>query len=181
MSKTIAVQPVKMTEERMQMLEDKGLIIRLNPSRHSFPIPRHGCDTQKLYVSQPEYGSHMLISVVVDRIEFSAFGAHEDNEEFLLIGGRPEEKRMYLLVALCKTEELDRKLASGTVSAEDFVCLDCVFNDPDLSFFVMLKDVPHGEATPDEDKLPASFYVTEPSGMGLTPTNWHGYSLRIEQ
>lgn len=179
MSLKIAVKPVKMTEEIMQMLEDKGLIIRLGPGRHSFPIEKHGCDTQKLYVSQPQYGSHMLISVVVDRIEFSAFGTHEDNEEFLLLGGAPEEKGMYLLIALCKKEELDAKLAAGKATADDFVCLDCVFNNPQLSFFVMLKDVPHGEATPDNGKLPASFYVTEPSGMGLVPTNWHGHVLEI--
>ena len=176
--KTININPVRMTPQLMQMLEDRGLIIRLCPSRHRKDVQTHDCVGTDLYISAPGTGSHKLIAVTVDRIEFSMFGCHEDNEEFLLLGGEGE-KPMYLLVALHKKQELLGKIRDGTLSADDFICLECVFNDARVSFFTMLKDVPHGEATKDDGGLPASFYVTEPSGMGLEVMDLGEYRFRM--
>lgn len=175
----IFLNPVKMTPQIMQMLEDKKLIIRLCPSNHRCEVEKHGCVGTDIYISDEKLGAHKLISVVVDRIEFSAFGTHEDNEEFMLIGGE-NEKTMYLLIALCFKNELEEKIRTNTLSAEDFICLECKFNDPYVSFFTMLKDVPHGEATKDEDKLPASFYVTEPAKMGIDLTDFKDYKLIVK-
>ena len=178
--KTIKLTPVRMTPQAMQILEDCGLIIRLCPSHHRNKIQPHGCVGTDLYVSAPGTGTHKLVAVTVDRIEFNMFGTHGDNEEFLLIGGEGE-KPMYLLVALHKKQELIRRLREGLLSEDDFICLDCVFNDPQVSFFTMLKDVPHGEATRDDGHLPASFYVTEPSDIVLEVIDLGEYRFRLEE
>ncbi len=176
----LELKPTPMTPEVMQMLEDKGLIIRLCPSHHAFELQSEDCETKDIYVSDEKYGPHKIIVVVVDRTAFTAFGTHPDNEEFLLIGGDPAEKKMYLLVALCKKEEFEAKVRENRLTAEDLVCLDCKYNDPEVSFFTMLKDVPHGEATKDEPKKPASFYVTEPNDMGLDAVDFGAYDIVID-
>lgn len=175
----LRLKPVKMTEEIMQMLEDKGLIIRLAPGHHTKEIAKGDGVGVDLYVSDQKYGPHKLISVIIDRIAFSAFGTHEDNEEFMLIGGE-NEKTMYLLIAFDLKDKFMEKLENETLCEEDLLCLECVFNDPKVSFFTMLKDVPHGEATKDEDKLPATFYVTEPAGMGLDVITFKNYNICLE-
>jgi hypothetical protein len=177
--KTINIQPVRMTPQVMQMLEKHNLIIRLYPSHHRNEIKPHDCVGTDLYVSAPGTGTHKLIAVTVDRVEFSMFGSHKDNEEFLLIGGEGE-KPLYLLVALLKKQDLLGKIHEGTLCGSDFICLDCVFNDAQVSFFTMLKDVPHGEATRDDGGLPSSFYVAEPSDMGLEVMDLREYQLRLE-
>jgi len=170
----------EMTVEIMQRLEDLGLIIRICPSHHRFDIPAGDGAGRDVYVSEPEAGSHKLLSVVIDRTEFSAFGFHNANEEFLLLGGI-QEKPMYLMIALCGREQLEEKIASGTLSPADFVCLHCKFNDPNVSFFTMKKGIVHGEACADAEGLPASFYVTEPSGTTLCCLDMKGYALRAKQ
>lgn len=179
MNRIIRVKPQLMCEENMAMLEEKGLIIRLTPGRHRFPMAKHDGGAQAIYVSDIARGAHKLCSIVIDRLDFSAFGTHPDNEEFLLIGG-VDEKTMYILVALCKKDEYMKKLESHTLTADDFICLECVFNDPNLSFFTMLKDVPHGEASKDEDKPAATFYVTEPENIGLDKMLFGDYTVEID-
>lgn len=166
----------EMTEEVMQHLEDIGLIIRICPSHHRFNIPAGSGVGRNIYVSELLTGSHKLLSVMIDRTEFSAFGFHDANEEFLLLGGI-EEKAMYLMIALCNREQLEGKIVLKTLSSDDFVCLRCKFNDPDVSFFTMKKDIVHGEACADEEGLPASFYVTEPSNTALHRLDMNGYTL----
>ncbi len=73
------------TEEIMEELEEKGYIIRLFPSRHRFKNPSEGGEGRVVYESSGSSGSHKLIAVSVDRLEFSAFGVHNENEEFLLL------------------------------------------------------------------------------------------------
>lgn len=178
MSDRIKLNPVEMTVETMKMLEDRGLIIRLCPDRHRLNIERGKIEGLRIYTGDARYGSHMLLAITIDRQEFSAFGTHPDNEEFMLIGGI-NEKIMYLAVALYRKDELQKKIDRGTISEEDFVCLKCRYNDPEVSFFTMLKDVPHGEAVEAGDGRPATFYVTEPSLMGLEPTDFKGRILTV--
>lgn len=172
MGKSIVLKPVEMTADLMRTLEERGLIIRLAPGNHQ----KGG----NVYVSDPRYGPHKLLHVVVNRPSFTNFGTHPDNEEFLLIGN-PESKPLYLAIALCMREELDRRIAAATVCADDFVCLKVRYNDPEVSFFTMLKHVPHGEATADTEGQPATFYVTEPAGMGIDRTDFGGYELKVGQ
>lgn len=158
-----------MTPELMQELEDRGLILRMTPGRHRFEIPEGDGVGRDLYISRASAGPHKLISVAISRTQFSAFGFHEENEEFLLLGGEENERPLLLLVALCDASVLRRKLAQGTADPQDFICLRCRFNDPQVSFFVMKKGVPHGEAAEHTNGLPSTFYVTESAGIHLIP------------
>jgi len=176
--KEIILDPVDMTPEVMQALEDRGLIIRLCPNRHELNVEPGTARSESLYESDPKYGGHKLITVTVDRTAFTAFGTHPDNEEFLLIGDS-DTKPLYLAVSLCRREELDRKVAAGDVSPDDFVCLRVKYKDPEVSFFAMLADVPHGEAVAATEGRPPSFYVTEPCGMGISFTDFRDFKLKV--
>lgn len=179
MKSTIRLRPVEMTPAVMQDLEDRGLIIRLCPNHHELPVRPGQTLGKSIYESAPAYGPHKLITVTVDRPNFAAFGAHPDNEEFLLIGD-PDTKPLYLAVALYRREELDRRIAARRLGADDFVCLRVKYNDPEVSFFTMLADVPHGEAVANGAGRPASFYVTEPCDMGIELTAFGDYELGLE-
>ncbi len=178
MSKAIRLEPVEMTPGVMQMLEDKCLIIRLRPNRHELAAAEGETLDESIYEADPALGGHKLIAVTVNRTTFAAFGTHPDNEEFLLIGD-PDTKPMFLVVALCPKDELDRKIRGGELSPEDFVCLRVKYNDPEVSFFTMLKNVPHGEAVADTPGRGASFYVTEPTDMGTDNTDFGDYELVV--
>ena len=178
MSKIIEVKAVEMTPEVMQGLEDRGFIIRLAPSREVAPAERGETADTLLYRSDPGQGPHQLIAVSVNMPVLGHFGAHTDSEEFLLIGD-PATKPMYILVALCGHAELKHKIVAGTVGAGDFIALRAKFNDADVSFFTMLKGVPHGEVSADGDGKPASFFVTEPAEMETDCTNFGDYLVKV--
>ena len=92
--------------------------------------------------------------------------------------GGINEKNMLLLVSLLSKGELDARIEAGSVESTDFICLDVVFNDPELSFFVMKKNVPHGECCIGSG-LPATFYVTEGSTLSLEKTDMRDYEFQI--
>lgn len=162
----LKLKPVSADEKIMRELEERGLIMRLTPGGHAFEVRNGEAEGRDIYVSEEKYGAHKLISAVIDSPSFSAFGAHADNEEFILLGG-VNERPLYLLISYLTADGLKRKTADNTVAASDFICLDCKFNDPYLSFFTMLKNVPHGEASAPGNGKPPSFYVTEPSKLGI--------------
>ncbi|MCP4552550.1 MAG: hypothetical protein GY834_11030 [Bacteroidetes bacterium] len=180
MTKQVTLKPVEMTESVMQDLENRNLIIRLCPHHHELPAQPGETLGKSIYESKIRHGAHKLITVTVNRSTFAAFGTHPDNEEFLLIGD-PETKPMYLAISLLRREELDRRISKQELTENDFVCLHVKYNDPNVSFFTMLADVPHGEAVANVDGRPASFYVTEPSDMGLKPTSFGSYELALPE
>ncbi len=176
----IVLKPVVMTASIMQELEDRDLIIRLTPSREDYQVKAEpeAVIGKQIYVSEEAYGTHSLLYVSLNNSECFNFGSHPDNEEFLLLGGVAERK-MFLIVSLLTRAELAAKIDAETLSAEDFVCLEAVFNDPEVSFFVMKKEVPHGECCSGEG-LPVTFYVTEGSKLGIDKTDFKGYRLQPE-
>jgi hypothetical protein len=178
MTESIYLTPEEMTEERMQFLEDQVKIIRLTPDKYLLSPGPNNTKDKLIYASDEIYGPHKLIAVTVNRFQFGAFGTHDDNEEFILIGD-PESKPLYLVVALCTKEELDRKIRERQLSSKDFVALKVKYNDPKVSFFVMLKDVPHGEATVDMPGKPPYFYVTEPRDQTINITDFGLYDLTL--
>lgn len=180
MTQRITLRPVEMTPDLMQSLEDRGLIIRLCPDHHALPVSRGQALAASVYESDAHHGPHKLIAVTVDRPTFAAFGTHPDNEEFLLIGD-PATKPLYLVIALRRRPDLQRKIAERQLTADDFVCLRVKFNDAHVSFFTMLAEVPHGEAVADIDGRPASFYVTEPRDLETELTEFGDYELCLAE
>ena len=151
----------------MAHLEELGLIIRLRPGGHDLAAQPGETLGESIYETADRYGPHKLIAVTVNRAEFAAFGTHPDNEEFLLIGN-PDSQPMCLAVALCLRPEFEEKVKTGgltaltALTATDFVMIECRYNDPEVSFFVMRADVPHGEAIVPVAGKPAPAF-TSPS------------------
>ena len=177
MTKLIEVKALEMTPDVMQDLEDRRAIIRLAPGRHAAPAPSGETADTLVYRSDRASGPHQLIAVSINTTVLDNFGAHSDNEEFLLIGD-PATKPMYILVVVCSLVELKQKIASGALESSDFVALRAKFNDAEVSFFTMLRGVPHGEATVDGEGKPASFYVTEPAELETDFTDFGDYLVQ---
>ncbi|MBR2528025.1 MAG: hypothetical protein IKE58_06120 [Blautia sp.] len=168
MDKKELVLPVQeMTPELMQMMEDEGLIVRLSPRHHEISDAPFGeTSWMTLYDGVDGYGPHKIIAITVNRLGFPGFGTHPDQEEFLLIGTNASVP-MYILVARMQREEFEKKRDAGALTADDFYFLKAKFNDPEVSFFVMNKGVPHGEGILETGDLLPSFYVTESRDLPL--------------
>lgn len=178
MTTRISLKPIEMTDDVMQDLEDRNLIIRLCPNHHELPAQPGETLGETLYESDISHGGHKLIAVTVNRSSFAAFGTHPENEEFLFIGN-PEAKQMYLVISLLRRKELESRIEKNELKEEDFVCLRVTYNNPNVSFFTMLAEVPHGEAVANEEGSLPSFYVTEPSNMGIELTQFGNYELSV--
>jgi len=169
-----------MTPAVMADLEQRNLIIRLGAHRHDLPsLPGQTLD-RAIYKSAEKYGPHMLISVTVNRVPFTDFATHPDNEDFIMLGDS-NTKPLYLVIALMRRPELAAKVASGTISPADFVCLHIKWNDPEVSFFTMLADVPHGEAITATEGSSPTFYVTEGRDLPNDLFDFGSYELAVAQ
>ena len=173
------LKSVEMTKSIMEDLEARGLIIRLAPDSHRPDTKENASKGITIYASDPAFGGHKLISVVKGNDNLDGFGIHLDNEEFLLIGSN-EDKPLYLLISYLNAKELSEKIENKTVHQDDFICLRCKFNDPEVSFFTMLKGVPHGEASVNGPGTPPKFYVTEPTELTIIPINLSELNVTIE-
>lgn len=163
----LALPVLEMTPQIMQKMEDEGLIVRLCPGRHEVSdTPRGETVGPALYESVDGYGPHKIIIVTVNREGFPGFGTHPDQEEFWMLG--PEDAMpMYILVARMDREHFEEKVKAGTLAEDDFYLLLAKYNDPEVSFFIMNRNIPHGEGIFDEGGRLPSFYVTESRDLPL--------------
>ena len=76
--------------------------------------------------------------IEVNRTNLPEFGTHPENEDFFMIG-TPGGKPLYLVIGLCDRFQLDRKIKEEVVSSKDFITLKVKYNDPEVSFFTILK------------------------------------------
>ena len=169
---------VEMTKEIMIDLDRRGLIIRLAPDCHRPEVKENESTGITIYSSNPVFGGHKLISIAIGNDYLGNFGIHKDNEEFLLIGSN-EDKPLYLVISYLNVEDLTKKVEEDSVSPDDFICLKCRFNDPEVSYFTMLKNVPHGEASVLGPGRPSKFYVTEPTDLTLEKIDLSKYNITI--
>jgi hypothetical protein len=176
----VALDPVQMTEEVMDGLEKEGLIIRLAPDRHRLETAHGQTRGESLYECDPRHGPHKLITVTVNRTSFEAFGTHPDNEDFLLLGD-PSSGPLYLVISLLTPRGIAEKVQSRTLDRSDFVALTVRFNDPRVSFFTMLKEVPHGEALGERARKPSTFYVGESRDLPIDMTDFGPFTLAISE
>lgn len=172
--------PVReMTPEVMETMEREGLITRLCPNRHDIETPPGNTWFQELYQGEEGFGPHKIIAITVNRENFPGFGTHPDMEEFWLIGNN-ESKTMYLLTARMQRREFEEKVKEKNLKPEDFYLLKCKFNDPQVSFFVMNKGIPHGEGLMGGEGPLPSFYVTESRDLPLDLCDWGDYVIEKE-
>jgi hypothetical protein len=174
----IELIPEEMTVEKMEVLEEAGLILRICPKHHELFVEDDQTKVEPLYISDPDFGSHQLITVTVNRSQPAAFGSHPDNEDVLLLGD-PQSKPMWFIFSNQKRESLEEKIQTGSLCSNDFIAFKTKFNDPEISFFTILKDTPHGECTVALPGKPPSFYVTEPSNMPLNKIDFGTYQIKV--
>lgn len=177
--KTLALRPRPATPALLDELESLGLIMRLAPRRHEIPAARGEALGRPVYPgTDPTHGGHLLLACTINQTGFDRFGWHDVPEEFLLIGPS-DAAPLYLAIFRGPHQTLATKIGTDTLTAEDFTCLQCAFNDPTTSFFTMKPGVPHGECVARESDRPPSFYVTEPAGTTLAQPDWHHFSLAL--
>ena len=169
-----------MTPVVMADLEKRNLILRLGAHRHELPSVWGQTIDRPVYDSHELYGPHRLLTVTVNRVSFTDFATHPDNEDFLMFGD-PDTKPLFLVIALIYRKELEEKISQGTVTSTDFVCLRITWNDPEVSFFTMLADVPHGEAITTKEGRPPSFYVTEGRDLPNDVFDFGTYELVVDE
>lgn len=156
----------EMTPELMGDLEQRGVLIRIAPGTHESHPVQGEIGIVEISTTADEFGPHMLLSATINRSTFAAFGTHPDNEEVYLIGD-PQTKPLYFLFGLCKRSEFEAKIANGTLSSDDMICVEARFNDVHVGCFLINKDFPHGEATVQGPGKPPTFFVTEPARLPL--------------
>lgn len=174
----IIVDPVKATEKIMRFLEDRGVITRICPGHDPLDTDKGKSRCQTVYSTDPRFGPHKLICVTINTMEPANFMYHSDKEDFMLID-KQGTAELILTVSLCRKDELNRKIAEGTVSEADFLSVICVMNDPYLSFFTMNPYYPHVETCRMISEDPPSFYVGEPRDLDENLIDFKGYKLII--
>lgn len=176
--KLLMVNPVEMNRDAMLCLEDKGLIHRIAPGNDvAGPVDGDNLG-RSLYESDERFGGHKLIVATIGATTLRYFGYHEDNEDVYLLG-LDSWRPLYFVVATCLADEFAKKAESGTLAPADLVCLRVCYNDPDASFFVMNKYVPHGEFTLPTAADAPSFYVTESTNLKIIPSSFGSHRVEM--
>lgn len=161
----ITLKPVKSSTKVFKYLEKKGLISVLKPTDKALKTRTKTGTVDILYTSNKKFGSHRLMCIG-KRTKKVQLCYHFDNEDFIFINpGNIDYQKLYLVFALDKIDVFSKKLSENLLSSKDFVAVEIVYNDPNLSFFTMLKKTVHCEVVKDEDKQHPVFFVTESSDL----------------
>jgi len=161
----ITLKPVKSSAKVVKYLEKKGLISVLKPTDKALKTRTKTGTVDILYTSNKRFGSHRLMCIG-KRTKKVQLCYHFDNEDFIFINpGNIDYQKLYLIFALDKIDVFSKKLSKNLLSSKDFVAVEIVYNDPNLSFFTMLKKTVHCEVVKDEDKQHPVFFVTESSDL----------------
>ncbi len=174
----IILKSVEATVEVMEALEAAGVIRRICPGKDVLAVEKGQSRWVELYSAQERFGPHKLIVVTINCTEPRNFSYHSDPEDFMLID-RVAEADLILTVALCPYEALAGKIAARTLSAADFMAIQCRANDPELSFFTMNPFFPHVETCSVESDQPPSFYVAESKHLDENPVDFGVYRIHI--
>ena len=86
---------------------------------------------------------------------------------------------MYFAVALCLRPEIEDKVEAGRLMAAGLVVIEYRYNNPGVSFFVMLADIPREPLVPVAGKPAPSFRVTESRDLPLEVIDLRKYRLRV--
>lgn len=174
---TLKVRPL--TREIMSALEKRGLLQRFLPPLQMSEIPEETVKVDRIYTTDPQFGSHMLIRVRFNKSKIE-LATHPDKEDFILINEGREQKPLILVIGLYPEPEFQKLASTGQLTADDIWALETKFNDPLLSFFTMNGLTPHCEWTIPGPGPANLFFVTEPSGLSLHPIDMSGYTLSID-
>ncbi|MDR0362667.1 MAG: hypothetical protein LBJ46_08315 [Planctomycetota bacterium] len=175
---SLIVQAAEMNRETMSALEGKGLIHRIAPGK-DVAGPVDGTNLGRpIYETDGRFGGHKLIVATIGATTLRHFGYHEEGEDVWLLG-LDSWRPLYFVFATCLVDEFREKVRAGALAETNLVCLRARYNDPEASFYVVNKHVPHGEfVVPTAEPAP-SFYVTESAGLQVLPLAFGSCSVRV--
>jgi hypothetical protein len=161
----ITLKPVKSSIKVFNYLQKKGLISVLKPTDKAIKTRTKTGTVDILYTSNKRFGSHRLMCIG-KRTKKVQLCYHFDNEDFIFINpSNIDYQKLYLVFALDKIGVFSKKLSKNLLNEKDFIAVEIVYNDPNLSFFTLIKKTVHCEVVKDEDKQHPVFFVTESSGL----------------
>ena len=177
-AKSLVLSPVDMDRENMSRLETMGLIHRIAPGKDvAGPVDGDNLG-RSIYESDARFGGHKLIAATIGATYLRYFGFHEDDEDVWLLG-LDSWRPLYFVIGTCSAGNFTAKVRGGSLSESDFVCLRARYNDPEASFFVMKKFIPHGEFVVPTNAPPPTFYVTESANLEIVPVSFGSVAVKV--
>lgn len=163
--KQINLNPVKPSVKIFSLLEKKGLIKTFKPTAKTLQTRTKTGAVDILYTSRKCYGAHRLMCIG-KRTKSVQLCWHRDNEDFLFLNPQNNDyQKLYLVFALDKIYTFSAKLRNETLTGKDFTALEIEYNNPNFSFFTVLKNTVHCEVVADQKKQHPVFFVTESSDL----------------
>ncbi|MCL1971399.1 MAG: hypothetical protein FWG57_00190 [Endomicrobia bacterium] len=179
MKKEILLEPQKVSLSLFTALEKLKLIKLIRPAKKTLETKTKTGTVSKFYVSSAKSGAHSLMSVG-KRTQDIKLSWHGDNEDFLLINPlNLKFKKLYLIISYLKKTAFLKKLTARKISKKDFAAIELEFNNPRLSFFIMLKNTVHCEITDNSKGQHPVFFVTEPSGLESNKIKMKNFDIRL--
>ena len=161
----ITLKPVKSSIKILNYLETKGLITRLKPTKKAINTRTKTGTVDILYTSNKKFGSHRLMCIGKRNTKIQ-MTYHLDNEDlFFLNPSNVDYQKLYIVFALDKIDAFSKKLSKNNLTNKDFIAIEIVYNDPNLSFFTIFKKTVHCEVVKDENKQHPIFFVAESSNL----------------
>jgi hypothetical protein len=181
MKKEIILKPVAANVELFKNLEKRKLIKLLRPAGKTIETRTKTGAVSVFYKSRAEFGTHALMCVG-KRTEDIRLSYHDDNEDFILINpARMKFKKLYLILSLLKKSAFLKKFLSGMLAPKDLIAVTLKFDNPELSFFTMLKGTVHCEVTDGSKGQHPVFFVSEPSRLKDNKLTRSLYDIKMEK
>ena len=149
------------------------------PSRRIVDAAPGTIEVDRVYETDPVFGSHMLICAGFNKSTVD-LAYHSDQEDFLLINEGRDQKPLILVIVLKTKAEFQHLISTQGLTSEAFLALELMFNDPRLSFFTMNSHTIHCEWTVPGAEPANIFYVTEPSNLDIQPVSLSDYLIKID-
>jgi hypothetical protein len=162
----------------MLELERHNLVSRLLPPADTLEASEGEFKAKAMYKTDSQYGGHMLLFVSLNLLE-GTLNYHPGNEEVFLVNRGEETKPLIWVFALSRREDIEAKIAGGTLKSSDFAAYIIPFNDPNLSCFTIYAGTPHYEITVPGTGQNPYFWVGESAELPRVDIDLHGYQLRV--
>lgn len=166
----ISLKPVKAGEKIFNFLERKNLISVLKPTEKALKTKKKNGAVDVLYTSRKSFGGHRLMCIGKKNTKVQLCW-HSDNEDlFFLNPLNMDYRKLYLIFALDKLDVFNKKFLKNNLKDKDFIAVEVSYNNPNLSFFSILKKTVHCEII--ESKIESEikkqhpvFFVSESSEL----------------
>jgi hypothetical protein len=176
---TLSLKPLQVTKIIMEELHTLGLIMLFKPTPATLQPPSGENVGDVLYVSREDLGPHKLTAIGVSKTTVR-LGVHPDSEEFLIPDYGSEARPFFLVICRLPADEIHKRDTAGTLTEDDFICLNMYPCPRGVEMFTMLKGTVHCEATHSSDRPVGVFFVTEARDLTVDWIDLENTRLVIE-